>query len=96
MNEIQYHLDTFHDVASVGNFRLLGFGTGSYYNKCHNCGIVYMGDKLSATCLKCAIRIAEDCVVRCAQIDMNGDGLLDHDTEARMSAPNFNEKGEEI
>lgn len=93
MRNIEYHANILSD-ATVGNFRLLGFGTGSYYNKCHSCGIVYLGDKGSATCLACAIRIAEDCVQRCAEIDMNGDGLLD-ESEPKFKGSTQTDEAEE-
>lgn len=36
------------------SFRLLGFATGMYMGDCPTCGVQYMGDKRSRTCLACA------------------------------------------
>ena len=39
-------------------FRLLGFATGFYTNKCTDCGKEFTGDKRACMCFSCAINEA--------------------------------------
>ena len=40
-------------------FRLLGFATGFYTNKCTDCGKEFTGDKRACMCFDCAINGAD-------------------------------------
>lgn len=44
----------------VKNFRLFGYATGAYLNKCPICKKEFMGDKHAVMCLECAIKLAEE------------------------------------
>jgi len=51
MKEIIYNIG-----GSVSNFKLGAFATGSYHNKCVECGSEFIGDKRASTCLSCEIK----------------------------------------
>lgn len=40
-------------------FRLGGFATGDYMNRCYACGDEFTGDKRALTCLPCAVDLVE-------------------------------------
>jgi len=48
----------------AGNFRLLNFATGTYYCTCSRCLKQFTGDKRATMCLKCALAIADEALVR--------------------------------
>lgn len=47
-----------YDRNMAGNFRLLSYATGDYQRTCR-CGVTYLGDKRSVTCLSCAIEYVD-------------------------------------
>ena len=54
-------------LNGVSNFRIGLFGTGLYLNTCSICKIQYTGDKLSQTCLDCAIEGVTNRVCGCKE-----------------------------
>lgn len=45
------------------SFRIGGFATGAYYNKCSICGEQFIGDKYAYQCLDCVIKKFDELLV---------------------------------
>lgn len=60
---------TYGSLNGVSNFKIGLFATGSYINKCSVCKKEYIGDKLSQTCLDCAIEGVTNRVCDCQDRD---------------------------
>lgn len=48
-------------LNGVSNFRLHGFGTGSYLKTCTICKKEFIGDKRAVQCLDCALEYEREC-----------------------------------